>query len=205
MRRCAFCHKPLIKPIWLQKKYCSRKCFEADKTRKYSRIFTCITCGKKFKVKLSEIDNKYRSPRGKYCSKKCLTKRYYIKCKVCGKKVMSRPSEKRKYCSQSCTAKDRKGKKNGKWKGGITPKARRIRTSQKYYEWQQKVFKRDNWTCQHCKKRGGKLIAHHIKSLADLIKNNPNKFRIDDDYFYQIENGLTFHPSCHYIIHNKTR
>jgi len=29
--------------------------------------------------------------------------------------------------------------------------------------WREKVFKRDNYTCQVCGKKGGYLIADHIK------------------------------------------
>lgn len=195
MRKCFYCLKPLDKPPWRQSRYCSQKCFQADKSRKHSKIMKCITCGKKTKVADSQFSI---VGRGTYCSIRCKKKQYFIQCEICKKEVMSRPSEKRKYCSLRCTAKGRKGTKNGKWKGGTTPQARLVRTNQKYYQWQQAVFQRDNWICQMCFNRGGRLEAHHNKiSLADLVKNNPNTFQADDDYFYQVENGLTLCYSCH--------
>lgn len=35
-----------------------------------------------------------------------------------------------------------------------------------YKIWREQVFKRDNWTCRRCGKRGGSLHAHHIKSFT---------------------------------------
>jgi hypothetical protein len=80
----------------------------------------------------------------------------------------------------------RRGNKCHFWKGGISPINKRIREGVEYKLWREAVFKRDNWTCQECKTRGGKLNAHHIKSFA-LFK----EFRFD------VNNGLTLCLSCH--------
>ena len=200
MRKCFYCKKPLKKPIWRQSKFCSQLCFQADKSRKHSTITHCKTCGKEQKLADSQMKIK---GRGTYCSKECREKgkRYSTQCEICGGKIMYRLSEKRKYCSRICTAKGRKGTKNGRWKGGVTPKENLLRSHDKYHQWQQAIFKRDNWTCQKCFKRGGKLEAHHNTiSFADLINNNPNPFDIYDDYFYQIDNGLTLCNPCHRTI-----
>lgn len=49
---------------------------------------------------------------------------------------------------------------------GITPEEHKFRMSKKYNEWRIMVFERDNYTCQMCGKRGGKIQADHIKSYA---------------------------------------
>ncbi len=58
------------------------------------------------------------------------------------------------------------GAKNYRWKGGITGWQNKIRTSTEYKIWRKKVFERDNYKCVNCKKKGGYLIADHIKPFA---------------------------------------
>jgi 5-methylcytosine-specific restriction endonuclease McrA len=166
-----------------------------DKRRINSRTFICQTCGKSFTRRLSFV----KKGNKLHCSLECRKRTTYGNCKTCGKQIKIRPSVPRIYCSLSCFAKDRKGKRNIKWKGGVTKKAHKVRTTDKYYAWQQFVFMRDNWTCQMCNKRGGKLESDHIIPLADLINNNPNEFDCQDEYFYDTNNGQTLCKDCHKI------
>jgi hypothetical protein len=78
------------------------------------------------------------------------------------------------------------GDKHPFWKGGITPKNKRIRNTSEYKEWRGAVFERDNWTCQDCGKRGGFLHAHHIRLFSKFPK-----LRFD------INNGITLCRECH--------
>jgi len=57
-----------------------------------------------------------------------------------------------------------------------------------YKEWKNKVFKRDNYTCQCCGKRGGNLNAHHLYNFAEY-----------KDLRYEVDNGITFCERCHLI------
>lgn len=78
------------------------------------------------------------------------------------------------------------GSKNSNWKGGITPIHKLIRNSAIYKLWRESVFKRDNWTCKFCGKRGVELQADHIKTFAYFPK-----LRFD------IDNGRTLCVDCH--------
>lgn len=72
------------------------------------------------------------------------------------------------------------------WNGFSELETRRIRKSLDYKNWQNEVFKRDDYTCQCCGKRGGVLHAHHLESFSD----NP-------DLRFDISNGITLCENCH--------
>lgn len=72
------------------------------------------------------------------------------------------------------------------WKGGITSENERIRTGIDFRLWREAVFARDNWTCQKCGKKGGKLEAHHIK-----------RFSLYPELRFAIDNGITLCVNCH--------
>jgi len=104
------------------------------------------------------------------------------------------------------------GKDSSNWQGGITPLAKMIRYSIEYREWIQRVFIRDNYTCQDCKIRGGELHAHHIKSFSGIfegflelydqfspIEDKETLVRLAIKYkaFWDIANGMTLCRQCH--------
>ena len=81
--------------------------------------------------------------------------------------------------------------KNLKGKRGKKPRTYHLRKRGKYgsvfdREWRIKVFERDDYTCQGCGIRGGRLQAHHIKSYKEYPE-----LRLD------IDNGQTFCIDCH--------
>ena len=59
-----------------------------------------------------------------------------------------------------------------------------------YHLWREAVFSRDNWICQKCKKRGGKLHPHHILGFAEY-----------KELRFAIDNGITFCLKCHILFH----
>ena len=76
--------------------------------------------------------------------------------------------------------------KHPNWRGGITPMNRVVRYSLEYRNWRDRVFKRDNWTCVQCKRRGGELNADHIKQFAFY-----------PDIRFELDNGRTLCVPCH--------
>ena len=83
-----------------------------------------------------------------------------------------------------------RGKDNPAWKGGITPLNLKIRTSSKFEQWRKAVFKRDNFTCQKTKIKGGKLNAHHIENFS-----SNSKLRL------KVSNGITLSEKSHKEFH----
>jgi len=72
------------------------------------------------------------------------------------------------------------------WKGGKTAKLTTLRHSLKYKLWREGVFERDDYTCQICGQRGGRLNADHIKMFAYYPKLR-----------FELSNGRTLCESCH--------
>jgi hypothetical protein len=73
------------------------------------------------------------------------------------------------------------------WKGGVTSINKVIRYSDGYIEWRNFIFKRDDYVCQICGKRGVNLRANHIKKFSDFPelrfeKNNGIVICTDCDY-----------------------
>jgi hypothetical protein len=92
------------------------------------------------------------------------------------------------------------GENHYNWKGGVGSVNTRIRKSYEYRQWVQDIFKRDDYTCQECFVRGGKLEAHHIKPFSKIIKdNNITSIEQGLDCFelWNFENGVTLCKSCH--------
>jgi len=90
--------------------------------------------------------------------------------------------KKQRFCSLECS-----GKGNSNWKGGITPINFKIRNSKDFQNWRIAVFERDDFTCQICEERGGKLRANHIKTFA----KHP-------DLRFELSNGITICQDCDY-------
>ena len=94
----------------------------------------------------------------------------------------------------------KKGNKCYAWKGGITPLTKKIRFSFEYKLWRSDVFKRDNWTCQTCRKRGDNLVAHHIKLFSTIIKDykiKTLKMALQCKELWDINNAVTLCENCH--------
>ena len=85
-----------------------------------------------------------------------------------------------------------KGKKSYLWKGGINSINNTIRKGIEFRLWREAVFARDNWTCEKCKIKGGKLHPHHILNFAQY-----------PELRFAIDNGITLCADCHRKFHKK--
>jgi 5-methylcytosine-specific restriction endonuclease McrA len=53
-------------------------------------------------------------------------------------------------------------------------------------DWRSAVYLRDNYTCQKCGQRGGRLNAHHVKPFKDF-----------PELAFDVSNGQTLCVPCH--------
>lgn len=123
-----------------------------------------------------------------------------------------RDIERKKFCSRSCLAKyeiQNNPKRNtilkmhllcntpeanlkkghpGESNGRYLEDRSKLKTRGRYElnEWRKLVFKRDNYTCQHCNQYGGKLQADHIKPYCAY-----------PELRWDLDNGRTLCVDCH--------
>ena len=144
----------------------------------------CTVCNKEYYVVHS------RAEKSKWCSSECWKQRRKLNdCEHCGNKIISYHGK--KYCSRECSHAAMVGEKSARWLDGKSLERDRARLGTQLKEWRINVFKRDNYTCQHCGENK-KLHAHHIIEWA---KEESSRFDID--------NGLTVCVICHGKIHGK--
>lgn len=141
----------------------------------------CSNCNKNFKILKCTTTNSDRSQKQNfYCSQKC--KYEHQKKTLKGK---SNPNYGNGYKIQ--------GKLNPNYNFTKTYEERiKQRLYTDYYTWRNNVFKRDDYTCQCCGKRGGDLISHHLEGY-----NWCKKRRTD------LDNGVTLCENCHKEFHKK--
>ena len=77
------------------------------------------------------------------------------------------------------------------WGGFISDENQIFYRSPEYKEWRKAVLKRDDYTCQMCKIRGGELQSHHIKPKC--------KF---PELKLEVSNGVCLCHKCHNITKN---
>ncbi len=96
---------------------------------------------------------------------------------------------------------DLRGVNAGNWRGGISPLRLQIRKCFEYSQWQRTILSRDDYTCQICSIRGGKLaIDHFPKSFSGIIRENEIKTLQEArecDALWGLDNGRTLCRPCH--------
>lgn len=153
--------------------------------QRIGRNCKCKACGQQF----------FSIQRRNYCIR-CAT--YGTKsnrvCVICGQQFKS--SAPQKTCSVKChsvlKSELQRGEKSHRWQGGKTLATSIFRGSLEYKNWRSAVFQRDDYTCQLCHDRGGKLSAHHIR----LFSQHP-------ELALEVANGITLCWQCHASIRGK--
>lgn len=151
-----------------QQKYCSHACYSLDKLGR-----------------TAELSPSYKGgplPRTcRHCGEVFTVKRWVVE-KGLGL-----------YCSQVCqhlVLATVIGPAHPNWRGGKKCERHTEMERLPYRDWRRSVFERDDFTCQHCGRRGGRLNAHHIQPW----KSCP-------DRRYDVENGVTLCKPCHVEAH----
>ena len=149
---------------------------------------------------------------------------YYCKESKCNNKISLNNWRSGQGRCQSCSSKNMWqtstriknrntfGKKNGNYIDGRTPLNETIRKLTEYDEWRNKVFKKDNYTCQECGQYGGNIEAHHKNPFAELLSEFLEEYNQFSPYeekeiltrlamkyksFWNINNGETTCIKCH--------
>ena len=85
--------------------------------------------------------------------------------------------------------KSRSGENSNFWKGGVSPERSKI--ARWTTDNAKNVHAKYGYTCQECEQRGGKLHAHHVKSVVEF-----------PEHAYDFDNLVTVCAPCHYKIHH---
>jgi len=163
-------------------KFCSRECYH--KSLKIRTKCMCQQCGAEFFLYPYEIKN----GRGKFCTTKCYGKwksehitgksnpswkggKIEHICEICGIKFFEWPSRKRrgraKVCSHKCQvkwqSKNRSGKNNPQWRGGISFKPYCPKFNNEFKEYIRDKFGRICFLCDKNEEENEqKLSVHHV-------------------------------------------
>lgn len=79
------------------------------------------------------------------------------------------------------------------WNGFKETNNALVRKSIPYKKWRNKIFKRDDYTCKKCQKRGSTyLVVHHIINFSKNLDKRMSP-----------ENGVTLCKECHLKFHNR--
>ena len=208
---CTYCGKELEMPpnrIKAAKNiFCNTECkgkymsehLKGENSPSYkSTTVHCDYCGKEINKPPSLIKEK------NFCDRNCMANYMKtgetVKCYVCGKefyKIKSQIDRSEKhFCSEKCKCEHQttlRGELSPQYNPNLTDEERKAnRDYIEYAEWRNKVFERDNYTCQRCGQKQGDINAHHL-----------NSFHWDKEHRTDINNGITLCTSCHKLFHKE--
>lgn len=190
-------------------KFCGAKCSGLSRRSRFEK--KCSFCGE-----IREFPNHKKKFKFLYCNQNCrgnhlrdLMKaesnpnfnKVGRKCDGCGEYFKVQPykvkSQKYIFCTNDCykanVGKYFSGENNPNYNPSLTKEERILgRNYTEYGIWRNEVFKRDEFTCQHCGDcSGGNLEAHHIDGYGWCEEK-----RLD------INNGITLCKDCHKNFHS---
>ena len=138
----------------------------------------CLNCDNNIKLKITRD-----IIRKKFCSRKCMG--LYTVNNLLPQDHVYKTMHPKCNTPEANVKKGRQGHKHHFYKKDRS----KIKAKRPRYEndkWRLEVFKRDDYTCQICGQRGGKLNADHIKSYHAHI-----------DIRWDLDNGRTLCIKCH--------
>ena len=154
----------------------------------------CLNCQNPFSRQLSP--KHIKRGKGKYCSRECCVKHFYILRSVGtikpNLKGLELGRQKGRNVSQVTRDKISKsllgkcGELARNWKGGVYETYQDLRRSPLHKQWRRDIVKRDNYECQICATVKEPLHANHIKKFIDF----PDLRLIQT-------NGITLCANCH--------
>jgi hypothetical protein len=110
-----------------------------------------------------------------------------VRCPGC---QLRRPVYEALLCHECHLARYRKGRPQGvahpQWRGGRTAGAAFVRLTPAYKAWRRAVFTRDDYRCQACGVRGGRLEADHMLPQSQFPEHR-----------FDVANGRTLCRACH--------
>ena len=183
---CVGCGAENTTPTRYRRTFCDRECWRkngAGRHLRTGRDHTCKECSSLFYAR-GAYEN-----RG-FCSRACYLRSVAVEtrmCPRCGGTAWTTV-----YCSRVCwlatLSENRRGVGNPNWGGGVP--IRRLLAADK--EWRRSVFVRDDWTCQVCGSRGGRLVSHHTDAYHWCVERR-----------HDITNGVTLCLEDHIRFHTK--
>lgn len=160
-----------------------------------SRKFICPECGKK-QSSISKRENLSGMIFGDLTpicvneERTCKEGRVFWDCRCsCGNVVSISVTNLKTGNSTTCGDRSIHYSKenNGNWKGGVTAPLQIERTSVRYNNWRNSVYKKDWYTCQCCgRNKNICKNAHHINNFLDY-----------ENLRYEISNGILLCDECH--------
>lgn len=164
--------------------FCSKECWRVNMAGKYLRRgkeYECAYCGNSFYRRPGQL----RGVIQQFCSMPCRIAfkdtSVLVKCPTC-QTEFRQDFKRNTYCSTRCS---KLGSLNPNWKTDKYP--RRVGFSR---VWRNAVFQRDNYTCQACGERGGKLHPHHKDGFHWAVERRND-----------VTNGVTLCVRCHSAFH----
>ena len=112
-----------------------------------------------------------------------------------------RTEQERQQIRETMRKKAKYGPENRFYKDGMSSLKERVRKSWKFRDWREAIFKRDDYTCQECGKKGDKLHPHHWKKgFAEIWQENKiTTFEeaMNCEELWDVSNGKTLCENCH--------
>jgi len=187
---CKRCGKAFAATTRRHSTYCSKECA-------YPKITaTCQHCGKTFHTT--------PSAHSKFCSKACAYSSVSRSAQAREKALdaWANPESRQRLMDGIAKRSNmpewyssphfQKGPAHPRYAGNR--RGRECETSRYQYKvWHKAVLAKDNYTCQDCGERGGRLTAHHVQAWADM-----------PGLRYDVNNGVALCYPCHDKRHGRT-